>query len=64
MSKDYSPEELEKTFLEHAEKYETEELERRRKWEEEYKTEFPYPMFNVSRAFHVMFRGLNELKNK
>lgn len=59
MSEDYTIEQLEKTFKEHAELFEREENHRKEICDKDYIT----PNFNISEALHVICREINQLKD-
>lgn len=68
MTEDYTIEQLEKTFKEHAEK----NIRNHEKDEESFKTKYPgeklpdhyVNYFNISEALHVICREINQLKYK
>ena len=57
MNEDYAIEQLEKTFKDHSEVFEREEKSRREKY-----PVYITPNFNISEAFHVICREINQLK--
>lgn len=62
MTENYTIEQLEKTFKEHAERFNQDINHQIKKFESQGE-KYPFEEFNVSEALHVICREINQLKS-